>query len=102
MSVTPTSPSYRRRPWFHLVIYRPLTVSTALAFYQRHGQGKREIMGLIAVAVRVSQDRTNAWVWSCTRIGSPPGAYAPQSQYVAPPPSASTLGTQLITNFARY
>jgi hypothetical protein len=57
MSVTTTSPSYRRRPWFHSVIYRPFKVSTALAFYQRHRQGKREIMGLMAVAVRVSQDR---------------------------------------------
>ena len=46
MSVAPTSPSSRRRPWFHSVIYRPFTVSTALGFYQRHRQGKREIMGL--------------------------------------------------------
>lgn len=30
--------------------------------------------------------------------GPPPGVYAPQSQYVAPPPSAGTAGTQLITN----
>jgi hypothetical protein len=30
--------------------------------------------------------------------GSPPGAYAPQSQYVPTPPSAGTAGTQLITN----
>ena len=43
MSVAPTSPSSRRRPWFHSVIYRPFTVSTALGFYQRHRQGKREI-----------------------------------------------------------
>jgi hypothetical protein len=56
MSVAPTSPSSRRRPWFHSVIYRPLTVSTALGFYERHRQGKREIMGLMAVAVRFSQD----------------------------------------------
>ena len=54
MSVAPTSPSSPRRPWFHSVIYRPFTVSTALGFYQRHRQGKREIMGLTAVAVRVS------------------------------------------------
>jgi len=27
------------------VIYRPLTVSTALGFYERHRQGKHEIMG---------------------------------------------------------
>jgi len=39
------------------VIYGPFTVSTALGCYQRHRQGKREIMGLMAVAVRVSQDR---------------------------------------------
>src|SRR5215831_12764144 len=43
MSVAPTSPSSPRRPWFHSVIYRPFTVSTALGFYQRHRQGKREI-----------------------------------------------------------
>ena len=30
--------------------------------------------------------------------GPPPGVYAPQSQYVAPPPSAGTAGAQLITN----
>jgi len=30
--------------------------------------------------------------------GPPPGAYAPQSQYVPPPPSAASGGTQLITN----
>ena len=30
--------------------------------------------------------------------GSPPGAYTPQSQYVAPPPAAATAGKQLITN----
>jgi hypothetical protein len=30
--------------------------------------------------------------------GPPAGAYAPQSQYVPPPPSADTAGTQLITN----
>ena len=59
MSVAPTSPSSRRRPWFHSVIYRPFTVSTALGFYQRHRQGKREIMGLMAVAVRSAKIVSN-------------------------------------------
>ena len=43
------SPRPPRHPdeghWFHSVIYRPFTVSTALGFYQRHRQAKREIWG---------------------------------------------------------
>src|SRR5262249_41644507 len=43
--------------WFHSVIYKPFTLSTEGGFYQRHRQGKCEIMRLTAVAVKVNQDR---------------------------------------------
>jgi hypothetical protein len=54
MSVAPELPVTRRRPWFHSEIYDHFTVSTALGFYPRHRQGKREIMGLMAVAVSLT------------------------------------------------